>query len=184
MRRYGFLLLCTLALAALMAAVAATVARAHSTPQIRAAQAHERAEMAEVNAIGKQVQVAQDQAWSAQQRVKLVNQSLRRNEFRLHVARGNLKAAQKRLAARLYSLYVNGSPSTVEIIAGAHSLSQIISRTESAQAQPLAEAIDRARLPDVVGTISGDNTVLVICRGDLEAQSFTKQLEQWVGTRR
>ena len=117
-----------------MAAVAATVARAHSTPQIRAAQAHERAVMAEVNAIGKQVQVAQDQAWSAQQRVKLVNQSLRRNEFRLHVARGNLKAAQKRLAARLYSLYVNGSPSTVEIIAGAHSLSQIISRTESAQA--------------------------------------------------
>ena len=60
----------------------------------------------------------------------------------------------------------------------------VVLRTESAQAQPLAEAIDRARLPDVVGTISGDNTVLVICRGDLEAQSFTKQLEQWVGSRR
>jgi cell wall-associated NlpC family hydrolase len=134
MRRYGFLLLCTLALAALTATVAATVARAHSTPQIRAAQAHERAVMAEVNAIGKQVQIAQDQAWSAQQRVKLVNQSLRRNEYRLHVARGNLKVAQKRLSERLYSLYVNGSPSAIEILAGAHSLSQIISRTESAQA--------------------------------------------------
>jgi len=60
----------------------------------------------------------------------------------------------------------------------------VVLRTESAQAQPLAEAIDRARLADVVGTISGDNTVLVICRGDHEAQSFTKQLEQWVGAKR
>src|SRR4051794_40387840 len=31
----------------------------------------------------------------------------------------------------------------------------VVLRTESAQAQPLAEAIDRARLPEVVGTISG-----------------------------
>ena len=56
----------------------------------------------------------------------------------------------------------------------------VVLRTESAQAQPLAEAIDRARLSDVVGTISGDNTILVICRGDNEAQSFTKQLESWL----
>jgi transcriptional regulator of arginine metabolism len=56
----------------------------------------------------------------------------------------------------------------------------VVLRTESAQAQPLAEAIDRARLADVVGTISGDNTVLVICRGDREAENFTHQLEKWV----
>lgn len=56
----------------------------------------------------------------------------------------------------------------------------VVLRTEAAQAQPLAEAIDRAQLSDVVGTISGDNTILVICRGDQEAQSFTKQLDQWL----
>jgi len=56
----------------------------------------------------------------------------------------------------------------------------VVLRTENAQAQPLAEAIDRSRLSDVVGTISGDNTVLVICRGDKEAQSFMKQLELWL----
>jgi len=56
----------------------------------------------------------------------------------------------------------------------------VVLRTESAQAQPLAEAIDRARLPEVVGTISGDNTILVICRGDSEAQAFTRQLDTWV----
>jgi transcriptional regulator of arginine metabolism len=56
----------------------------------------------------------------------------------------------------------------------------VVLRTESAQAQPLAEAIDRARLSNVVGTISGDNTILVICRGDQEAQAFTRQLDAWV----
>jgi peptidoglycan DL-endopeptidase CwlO len=134
MRRHGLVLLCTLALAALAAAGAATVARAHSTPQIRAEQAHERAVIAEVGAIGKRLQVAQDQEWSAKQQLVLVKTSLHRNEYRLHVARGNLDAAQKRLMGRLYSLYVNGSPSTIEMLAGAHSLSQLIDRAESAQA--------------------------------------------------
>jgi transcriptional regulator of arginine metabolism len=56
----------------------------------------------------------------------------------------------------------------------------VVLRTESAQAHPLAEAIDRARLAEVVGTIGGENTILVICRGDREAQAFTRQLEDWV----
>jgi len=133
MRRYGLLLLCTLGLAALAAGVATTIAGARSTPQIRAAQAHERAVMAQVNAIGKDLQLAEDQWANAQHRLALVNASLRQNEYRLHVARGNLKAAQQRLQARLYSLYVNGAPSTIDVIAGAHSLSQLIDRAESAQ---------------------------------------------------
>jgi cell wall-associated NlpC family hydrolase len=35
--------------------------------------------------------------------------------------------------ARLYSLYVNGAPTTIDVIAGAHSLSEMIQRAESAQ---------------------------------------------------
>ena len=132
MQRYGFLLLCTLALAAI-AAVAATTARAHSTPQIRAERAKERAVLAEVNQIGVKLQAAQDAWWNAKQQVKLVNASLKRNEYRLHVARGNLHSAQQRLMSRLYSLYVGGSPSTIEVLAGAHSLSQVLDRAESAR---------------------------------------------------
>ena len=129
MRRSGLVLLFALGLAAL----AAAAARAHSTPQIRAAQAHERTVMAEVSQIGKQLQEVEDRAWNAQQQVAQVNQRLRQNEYRLHVARGNLKTSQKRLMQRLYSLYVNGAPSTIDVIAGAHSISQMISRAESAQ---------------------------------------------------
>lgn len=129
MRRYGFVLLCALGLAALVAAAA----RARSTPQIRAQQAHARAVLAEVGRIGDQLQNAEDRAWNAKQRVAQVKRSLRQNEYRLHLARGNLKAAQKRLMTRMYSLYVNGAPSTIDVIAGAHSISQMIDRAESAQ---------------------------------------------------
>lgn len=115
------------------ASFAATVAWAHPTPQILAQQAHEKAVIAQVDAIGQNLQAVEDQAWNAQQRLNLVKQSLRANEYRLHVAKGNLRAAQKRVMDRLYSLYVNGSPSTIDVIAGARSLSQMISRAESAQ---------------------------------------------------
>ena len=89
--------------------------------------------LAEVSQIGDKLQAAQDQWWNARQQLTLVNQNLQRNEYRLHVARGNLHAAQQRLMSRLYSLYVNGSPTTIEVIAGAHNLSDVIDRAESAR---------------------------------------------------
>ena len=46
----------------------------------------------------------------------------------------NFPAAQRRMAQRLYTLYVNGKPSTLDALAGASSLSQLIDRAEAAQA--------------------------------------------------
>src|SRR5256885_2462326 len=107
MRRHGLVLLCTLGLAALAAAVATTIAGARSTPQIRAAQAHERAVIAQVNAIGRDLQLAEDEAQNAQNRLALVKASLRRNEYPLHVPKGNLKAAPHPLMGPPHSLYRN-----------------------------------------------------------------------------
>jgi transcriptional regulator of arginine metabolism len=55
----------------------------------------------------------------------------------------------------------------------------VVLKTDPGQAQPLAVALDHAHMPSVVGTIGGDDTILVICRGGEEAQQFTRQLEQW-----
>jgi peptidoglycan DL-endopeptidase CwlO len=130
MRRHGLVLLSTLVLAAL----AATAARAHSTPQIRAQQAHERAVVAQINQIGRNLEGVVQQYDGAQLELQRVKSTLRRNEVALHVARGNLHAAQRRLMSRLYSLYVNGAPSTIDVIAGAKSISQMLDRAESARA--------------------------------------------------
>ena len=40
----------------------------------------------------------------------------------------------------------------------------VVIRTGIGQAQPLAIAIDRAQLSEAVGTIGGDDTILVIAR--------------------
>ena len=40
----------------------------------------------------------------------------------------------------------------------------IVLRTLPGGAQPVAEAIDAAEWPEVLGTIGGENTILVVCR--------------------
>ena len=40
----------------------------------------------------------------------------------------------------------------------------LVLKTRPGGAQPVAEAIDRAALPEILGTLGGENTILVICR--------------------
>lgn len=54
----------------------------------------------------------------------------------------------------------------------------IVLKTDAGYSQPLAEAIDRARLPETVGTIAGENTILVICRSAADAEAFQATLDQ------
>jgi transcriptional regulator of arginine metabolism len=53
----------------------------------------------------------------------------------------------------------------------------IVLRTPPGEAQHLALAIDKAPLPEVVGTIAGDDTVLVIAAGARQAAQFVHRLE-------
>lgn len=55
----------------------------------------------------------------------------------------------------------------------------VVVRTDAGQAQPLALAIDRASSPDVVGTIAGDDTILVIARDRRRASAVVRRLEAW-----
>jgi transcriptional regulator of arginine metabolism len=53
----------------------------------------------------------------------------------------------------------------------------IVLKTDAGYSQPLAEAIDRARPPQTVGTIAGENTILVICRSSADAEAFQARLD-------
>ena len=55
----------------------------------------------------------------------------------------------------------------------------IVVRTGPGMAQPLALAIDRARLDEVVGTLAGDDTILVISQDARHAKALAKQMEAW-----
>jgi transcriptional regulator of arginine metabolism len=55
----------------------------------------------------------------------------------------------------------------------------VVIRTGRGQAQALAEALDGARLPEAVGTIAGDDTILGIARGGRAAAALVRQLKEY-----
>jgi transcriptional regulator of arginine metabolism len=57
----------------------------------------------------------------------------------------------------------------------------VVVRTGRGQAQALAEAIDRARLSEAVGTIAGDDTILVIAWDARRAAALARRLETYAG---
>lgn len=57
----------------------------------------------------------------------------------------------------------------------------LVLRTDRGQAQGLAEWIDRAQLAEVAGTIAGDDTILLVCRGAVAAAAVEVRLGEMVG---
>src|SRR3989442_14890825 len=58
----------------------------------------------------------------------------------------------------------------------------VVIRTGIGQAQPLAIAIDRAQLPEAVGSIPGDDTILVIARDGKRPAPPVKRFKSHSGT--
>ena len=56
----------------------------------------------------------------------------------------------------------------------------VLLRTGPGQAPVLGVAIDRARLPEVVGTLAGDDTILVIAADARRAMALMKRLQHYV----
>lgn len=57
-------------------------------------------------------------------------------------------------------------------------MNQVIVRTVMGGAQPVAAALDREEWPEVVGTIAGDDTVLVICQDQRQAAEVETRLRK------
>ena len=60
----------------------------------------------------------------------------------------------------------------------------LVLHTQPGGAQALGLALDEASLPQVVGTIAGDDTVLVVCPSDAKARRLQRQLTQLLETQR
>ena len=82
---------------------------------------------------------------------------------------GGSSAAATVALARALSEYLLGVETSQQLL---------VVKTGPGQAQLLGLAIDRARLPDVIGTIAGDDTILVICREVRCAQTTRTTLEK------
>ncbi|HWG21746.1 MAG TPA: hypothetical protein VG225_14540 [Terracidiphilus sp.] len=74
-----------------------------------------------------------------------------------------------------------GPPSVAEVLEGfglrvRHAMNQVILRTVMGGAQPVAAALDHEDWPEVVGTLAGDDTVLVICQDAKHATELEARL--------
>jgi transcriptional regulator of arginine metabolism len=57
----------------------------------------------------------------------------------------------------------------------------IVLNTVPGGAQPIAAALDAEEWPDVVGTIGGDDTILIICRGASARERISRRLRTLAG---
>ena len=60
----------------------------------------------------------------------------------------------------------------------------VLLRTGLGRAQALCVALDDARLPEIVGTVAGEDTVLAIAPDARRAKALVKRLESFVGEAR
>jgi len=60
-------------------------------------------------------------------------------------------------------------------------MNQLVIVTTTSAAQPVAAGIDYEDWPEVVGTIAGDDTVLVICPDEQQARRLKARIEEYIG---
>ena len=58
---------------------------------------------------------------------------------------------------------------------------QVVLRTAPGHASSIAVALDHEQWPEIVGTIAGDDTILVICPDAGNAQTVSRRLIELVG---
>ncbi|NJC72787.1 arginine repressor [Planosporangium thailandense] len=67
-----------------------------------------------------------------------------------------------------------------ELLTGADASGNlVVLRTPPGAAQFLASALDRSGLPDVIGTIAGDDTILVVARDVMGGPALAEKLSAW-----
>ena len=80
----------------------------------------------------------------------------------------------------------DGPPSVAEMIESfglrvQQAMNQVVVVTVMGGAQPVAAALDHEGWPEVVGTIAGDDTVLVICPDEHQARRLKVRIEEYIG---
>jgi transcriptional regulator of arginine metabolism len=67
------------------------------------------------------------------------------------------------------------------LVEAAHSANLAVLRTPPGSAHVVASALDRVGLPDVLGTVAGDDTILVVCEAPEGGQKVSARLARLAG---
>ncbi len=67
------------------------------------------------------------------------------------------------------------------VVEVAHSGNLVVLRTPPGSAHVVASALDRASLPSVLGTVAGDDTLLVVCKEGIKGSTVASELATLAG---
>jgi len=87
------------------------------------------------------------------------------------------EAAKERIAPEEHLKRVLGD----WVVEVSHSMNLVILRTPPGSAHVVASALDRSGLPGVLGTVAGDDTLLVVVAPDTSGQDMAERLRELAG---
>lgn len=124
------------------------------------------------------------------------------DELRKKLARRGFHVTQATLSRDIRELKLNKGPEGYALPAGAvededlpgiddvlgnfglevrQAQNLLVLVTTTGSAQPVAAAVDYEDWPEVVGTIAGDDTVLIICANEEKASILKARIEGYIG---
>ena len=119
----------------------------------------------------------------AAQGIKATQATISRDIKDLGLVKRAADGAYQRVQVETSSLAVAGDRvrrAVVEYLRRADRVQQLlVLKTDPGQASPLAFALDQAAWPELVGTLAGDDTILVVMRSEQSARTFERRLERW-----
>ena len=103
------------------------------------------------------------------------------HELRIHKGPSGYALPDGNRNGTAIALEDDGPPTVAEVLEGfglrvRRAMNQVIMRTVTGGAQPLAAALDYEEWEQVVGTIAGDDTVLIICQDQRDATEVESRL--------
>jgi cell wall-associated NlpC family hydrolase len=105
---------------------------AFADPSIASKRAQAQQVMGQLAQLSDSLERARSQYDAASAQLAKIQRDLRENRRELRIAKHNLKASQRVIAQRVVALYSSGQESTLEVIFGARSLDDMITRMDNA----------------------------------------------------
>src|SRR3954469_24610985 len=113
---------------------------AFADPSISSKRAQAASVMGRLRELSDSLERARSQYDASTQQLAKIQRDLRENRHELHIAKHNLKQSQRVIAQRLVALYTEDQASTLEVVLGASSLDDMISRMDSAKSVTTLDA--------------------------------------------
>jgi cell wall-associated NlpC family hydrolase len=140
---------------ALLAAVPA-----FADPSVTSKRAQAQQVMVQLRTLSDSLERARSQYDAATAQLARIQRQLRENRYELHVAKNNLKISERTIADRLRAMYSSDQESTLEVILGAHSLDDLITRMDNAKSVASTDASILSQVKQFKTTIKRSGDVL------------------------